>query len=446
MKRWFVRAALPVLLLASLALAACGAPAPQQQAPAAAEPAGLPPLDPSQQVTITFASYNLASAGIGAEGTQQLMDEFMQQNPNITVEGLGLPSTDILAKVQAEVVAGNPPDVAQLVFSDLDFTVTNLGVKPLEALVPPAELEQHFAGMHPRGLELGRLGGQTYGLAYTFSTPVLFYNADLFRAAGLDPDSPPKTWEQVQAYGQQISQLEGTYGVYLAALGRFDWMYQSLLLSNGGRVLSEDRTTLTFAEPAAVDAVRMWQGLVLSGAHPRLAPAEATDAFAGGSMGMYLQTSALQANLIKAAEGKFELRSTVMPAFGAQPTRPTNSGSALFILSSDPVKQRAAWEFMKFVTSERGYTIITSKIGYLPLRPAIVDDPAYLKDWVAAHPLIAPNLEQLDRLEPWVALPGPNYTQISDIMMKAVETAIFAEGDPEPTLREAQERAAALMP
>lgn len=204
MTKWIVRSVLPVLLLFSVALAACGTPPSQQQAPAAA-PAGIPPLDPDQKVTITFASYNLASAGIGAEGTQQLMDEFMQQNPSVTVQGLGLPSTDILAKVQAEVVAGNPPDVAQLVFSDLDFTVNNLGVQPLEVLVPPAELEQHFAGMHPRGLELGRYDGQTYGLAYTFSTPVLFYNADLFRAAGLDPDSPPRTWEQVKAYGQRIS-------------------------------------------------------------------------------------------------------------------------------------------------------------------------------------------------------------------------------------------------
>ncbi|MCR6673982.1 hypothetical protein [Devosia ginsengisoli] len=55
---------------------------------------------------------------------------------------------------------------------------------------------------------------------------------------------------------------------------------------------------------------------------------------------------------------------------------------------------------MKFLTSEHGYTIITSEIGYLPLRPAIVTDPDYLAGWVAEHPLVAPNLEQLDRLEP----------------------------------------------
>ncbi len=101
---------------------------------------------------------------------------------------------------------------------------------------------------------------------------------------------------------------------------------------------------------------------------------------------------------------------------------------------------------MKFLTSEYGYTIITSQIGYLPLRPAIVDDPKYLKDWIAEHPLVAPNLEQLDRLEPWDPMPGPNYRQIGKTMMDAVEMAIFGGADVEATLLDAQANAQALIP
>ena len=135
-----------------------------------------------------------------------------------------------------------------------------------------------------------------------------------------------------------------------------------------------------------------------------------------------------------------------MPAFAGKPVVPTNSGSGLFILAKDPLKQRAAWEFMKFVTSEHGYTIITSKIGYLPLRPGIVNDPQYLKPWVEQHPLVQPNLDQLQVLEPWVAFPGPNYRQEVDIMDKAVQQVVDNGAPAESTLRQAQDRVQQLMP
>ena len=171
-----------------------------------------------------------------------------------------------------------------------------------------------------------------------------------------------------------------------------------------------------------------------------------SDAFNAGNMGMYLQTSAVQSSLIAASEGNFELRAAAMPGFGDTPAVPVNSGSALFILASDPLKQRAAWDFMKFVTSKRGYTIITSKIGYLPLRPAIVDDPRYLQEWVSENPLVQPNLEQLDRLEPWVSMPGPNYQQIVTILMDALDEAVYGTGDPSAILSSARERASQLVP
>jgi multiple sugar transport system substrate-binding protein len=161
---------------------------------------------------------------------------------------------------------------------------------------------------------------------------------------------------------------------------------------------------------------------------------------------MYVETSALQNAILAASKDKFEVRDAKMPAFAGKPVVPTNSGSALFIFSTDPAKQRAAWEFVKFVTSERGYTIITSKIGYLPLRPAIVDDPQYLQGWVKDHPLVQPNLEQLKNLQPWVSFPGPNYRQVVKTMMDAVQQAIYGTDDAQKILSDAQTQAQAFMP
>ena len=150
--------------------------------------------------------------------------------------------------------------------------------------------------------------------------------------------------------------------------------------------------------------------------------------------------------MLAASQGKWTLRAAKMPAFGDKPTKPSNSGSALFIMAGTPEKQRAAWEFVKFVTSERGYTIITSKIGYLPLRPAIVTDPQYLQGWVKDHPLVQPNLDQLANLQGTVPFPGAQYQQIINLMMQAVETAVFSGGDPQAIMTQAQSQAQALMP
>ena len=151
------------------------------------------------------------------------------------------------------------------------------------------------------------------------------------------------------------------------------------MLSNGAHVMSEDRTRIMFGEPPAIEVYRDWQRLVQEGVHAKLSDAEGLDAFQAGKIGMYLQTSAVQGSLLKAASGKWQLRATGMPAFGNKPVVPTNSGSGLAILSNDPDKQRAAWELMTFLTSEHAFQIITAEIGYLPLRTGIVNDENYLK-------------------------------------------------------------------
>src|SRR6185369_12625705 len=104
------------------------------------------------------------------------------------------------------------PDVAQLGFSDLGFTVNQLGAKPLDDLVGPDALNQAFGGANPfapAAATLGRLDGKTYGVPFVLSTPVLYYNASLFTAAGLDPAKPPATWAEVAAAAAKIKAATG---------------------------------------------------------------------------------------------------------------------------------------------------------------------------------------------------------------------------------------------
>jgi multiple sugar transport system substrate-binding protein len=446
------RAAAGVALLSAL-VSACAAGGTTGSSTAASA-APIPGLGPDQKVTITFESYNLATAA-WKPVIEGLVSDFEKQYPNITVKAQPTQNAvngDYISSIKTEAAAGRAPDVAQVTFNGLDFAASALGARPLDTLVGKDAVQANFGGTHPfapTATTLGDLNGHTYLMPYVFSTPVLWINSTLFQKAGLDPSSPPKTWDEVRADALAIKQKAGKDGVYLdcTTKGSGDWCFQSLVDSNGGSVLSADRRTLAFDQPAAVGAVSMASDLYRAGASPNLSQAQAMSAFAAGNIGMMLETSALQGTFLAGAKAAgWTLAAAAEPGFGSAPAVPTNSGSGLAILSTDPAKQRAGWDLIKFLTSDHAYTEISSKIGYLPLRTSLVDDPAYLKPWADAHPLIKPNLDQLTRLKPWVSFPGNGYQQITDLMMSAAEGAIYNGKDPATAMADARKQASALLP
>ncbi|MES2484257.1 MAG: extracellular solute-binding protein, partial [Pseudomonadota bacterium] len=118
------------------------------------------PAQGNNKVTISFYNYNLASAGLGAEATKKLIQDFMAAHPNITVEGVAVPSQEMTTRIQADLAAGRTPDLGQLVFNDLDYIVRNFGVKALQDIVPAAEWKAHAEGMVPAGLQLAAFNGK----------------------------------------------------------------------------------------------------------------------------------------------------------------------------------------------------------------------------------------------------------------------------------------------
>lgn len=446
------------LVTSALLLTACGGLGNTSASTSTAGSTSIPELAPDQPVSIVFESYNYGLAGAWTDTFDTLIGEFEKQHPNITVTAQKPqgnspnPATDTVSSIQSQMVAGSPPDVAQLGFSDLDFTIHQLGAKSLDDLVGKDEVQRNFDGArHPyadTARTLADWDGATYGVPFVFSTPVFYYNATLFEQAGLDPASPPTTWDEVAAAASAIASKTGKGGVYLDCLTKSakDWCFQSLVRSNGGRAISQDRSTLEFDAQPAVDATTMARGLVDSGATPKLSQQQGYEAFGRGDMGMILESSALQGTFIKGAKDKWDLRATTMPSFGSKPVVPTNSGASLFTFASDPAKQRASWELIKFLASEESYTAISKGIGYLPLRTGLIDDPDSLKDWAASNPLIEPNLTQLATMEPWVSMPGNDYLQIRDGMMDAVESSVYQGADPATALTAAREQAATLLP
>ncbi|MBK0421741.1 ABC transporter substrate-binding protein [Leucobacter sp. CSA2] len=415
----------------------------------------VPELKPDQKVEIVFESYNLTQAGVWTDTINQLITEFEAEHPNITVkgqptQGAAAAAGNYVGSIQTQLLAGNPPDVGQITFDALEYAATQLGAKPISDLVPPEELQEAFDGAHPmheRARVLGDWDGKTYGMPYVFSTPVLFYNADALRAAGIQGEPVLKTWDDVEKVAKQITAKTGKPSIDITCTVKGgNWCMQGVFKSNGAEVLSDDRKTIGFGSAEAVSTVERFARMKDAGVIRNVDTHGQMEGLPKGDVQMILTTSAMQGLFMQGAKaGGWKLAAAPMPQFPGKEAVPTNSGSALFILSDDPAKQRASWEFIRFMTSDRAYELISSKIGYLPLRTGLTKEGGALYDWVEANPLVKVNIAQLDRLQPWVSFPGNSYVQVDDLLSTAIEEVVYFGKPAEPTMQEAAKRAQELI-
>lgn len=443
-----IRAPLPAARLGGLALALAALLLATVNLPATAL-AMAPPA--GQTIDLTLDSY--LATGSAPQGTtlNAMVGAFEKLHPNIkvTLEQEAVTSAaGITTQIQKEEVSGQTPDVAQVTFDGLKFAVSSLGAQQLDKVEGKAALQKAFGGDHPFGKPATRLGvegGHTYAIPWTLSTPVLFYNPGLLQAAGVS--APPKTWAEMLTDATQIKQKTGADGmgngcIGASALGS-DWCLQAILRSDGGQIIQGNQ--VRFGDARSVDALKVMQSLAASGGMVDLTDQQAIAEFAAGKLGFYLQTSALQGALLTAIGTKFQLADAPLPGFGSRQSTPTNSGSGLAMLTTDKAKQKAAWELITYLTGDQSETTIAENIGYPPLRPTLIDDPKYLKSWSHASTLLPVNLEQLTRIVPWEAFPGPNFAQIETLFQNSASKVVFQNANPQQTMRQAQSQAQALV-
>ena len=443
-----------LLTVGGLTLSACsgGATASSDDQASATTATAAADFDPDKQYEIVFESYNLGNA-TWEPTILGLIEEFEQQYPNVDVipQALGADSTaagGTAGSVQRQVLANNPPDVVQMTFDTLDFAVENLSAQPLDVLYGRDAVDSHFeAGipMHESVRDFGVLGDHIYGVPYVLSTPMFFYNATGLAEAGIDaPDLT--TWDSVAEVARAVTEKTGKPSLSVSCLDPVgEWCLQSMIRSNGGRVLSEDRSTVGFGSDETVEVIAQMQGLYEDGVLENADFTTQSESFAAGEVLMHVNSASMQASFEQGAEGGgWTLEAAGIPAFDGSPVVPTSSGSALMVFSQDADKQAAAFELLKFMTSETAYENI-APLGYLPLRTGLIEEGNTLSEWAASNRLLAPNLEQLESIEPWVAYPGESYVQIGSLLMDAVNESVYQGADPREALSVAASRAQDLV-
>jgi multiple sugar transport system substrate-binding protein len=394
-------------------------------------------------IELTFLGYSVGTPDLGGQAMQGLIDEFQAQNPGITVRTQPVAVADVLTTLKADTAAGSPPDVAQIGWSKMAEAYADLPVAPVQELAGD-EWAAHVGGptpIAPSLLSAVEDEGVVKAMPFTMSVPTLYYNADLFRAAGLDPETPPTSMAEIADAAQAIAR-SGAAGTYIAAadVGKSDYLTQSLINTAGGSLVGPGGE-VTVDGPAAVNALTQVQALTTSGAQPAISTADAISLFGSGRLGMLLASTGALASFEKASTGKFELRTAAFPTIDGHAPAPTYSGAGLAVLGDDEARQQAAWTFVKFMSSPEAYTTYAKQIGYLPLRPALADDPAYLKDYFAQNPRLLPALGQLDTVRPYQVFPGGQANRAVVVLQdEAVEPIVLRGADPAATLTAAADK------
>ena len=397
-------------------------------------------LDPQNPVTVEFYSYSYASPSFGT-GFQTMMDNFnngVGKEKGVILEFV---ADDNGNKAATDIKARQQVDIVQYSFQAIDGAIDNMGISAFEDVFPAEEMAAHFEGIPENCLNLGRIDGKMYGLAFTFSTPILYVNGSLMEKAGLDPTQAPKDWDELYDWCVQVKEKTGKYGLALSPVNSTGWVTDSILYSNGATVLNEDRSAVEFASEEGVKAFETWKKFYMDGVAVGGTDREAMQAFAAGEAAMHIQSTSVYTSFVGASGAAgWKLYGYPMPGFDGKKSVPTNSGSAIVVRPDSEKKAQAIWEVIKYVTGDEGYTTITSEIGYLPLRPYLAEDEKYLKGFVEANPIIKANIERLDAIQPSSIWPGKHAAELQTLYADMAVKALTTDADVETTMREYQDQ------
>lgn len=393
----------------------------------------------AEPVKIVYYHTNQEEFGLPAIRDQ--IAAFQELHPNITVsERFNDSYQAALQRTQADIAAGNPPDVVQIGHFLLPFATENFPHVSVADIGATVGDEAYFDDFLPSVLGLGTHDGKLEGMPYSISSAIVFFNLDLLREAGVE--QPPATWEQVLAAAQAVKDKMGVSGTCTPADDE-TWLLQAYMNGNGGQLLSEDGTQAGFNSPESIEALQLWGDMVQDGLAVNAGWDGCRTGFLTGDIAMKLDSTGNIASTNKAAT--FDVITARFPQFEDKPRGLPAGGNSLWIFSEDLAKQEAAWEFIKFLTGPVGDTMWVKGTGYLPVRKGLLEDERYLKTFFAENPLYEVAVDQLEDIVPWITFPGPDGLQAEKVLVDARDRVLTGQQDAQTALAEAQQEVDELI-
>jgi multiple sugar transport system substrate-binding protein len=331
-----------------------------------------------------------------AHPVDQLIDAFNAQSTDVKVVGRADSGSyyENLQKLQAELAAGSPPALCATPWNSINWADEGLGIVNLED-VAGDEVAEVFSALREQVVPLVQVDGKTKGVPFAFSCPVIYYNNDILKDAGVDPTTMFSTWESFGTEAGKVQEALGGNPVF-GFLGDMQWTAQSIIQCNGGFVMN-DALEPVMNSPEAIAAMATIADLDSKGLYDSSTADERRASFLGQSTGAWIGSIASLGGLRNNAT--FDLQTSTFPTFGETPRNMSSGGSFIGMYAREEEQQKAAWEFLKFALSEEGYAI-WMQTGYLN---ATTYDLPILDGQEAAYTQLE---EGLTRETPWPGARG----------------------------------------
>ena len=376
---------------------------------------------------------------------ENVAEAFTRQNPGIRI-AYRAPEQDYEAIMQRnlrDAVTRQLPDVA---FHGLNRQRTLLERDIPVDLAPLMRQDPAIAaqGYSETLLSLGQVGGKQTGIGFALSTPILYYNVDLMRRAGGNPEAPPASWDEVIALARAI-QGETTTGMFFDWTITGNWSWQGLVFSHGGAMLNADETRVAFAEEPGRRAMRTLRRMVDEGRMPDIRPATLFSDFFAGRMGIAMQSTAQLGRFNREIGGRFPLLTGRYPLPGPNARIPAG-GNVGMIFTRDAQKQDAAWKFIKFATGPEGATMMVNHTGYMPATVIPAQREEMLGRFYRENPNHMTTFRQADSITGWYAFPGQNALRITDTINDHLQAVVAKRAEADATLERMAADVQALLP
>ncbi len=375
-----------------------------------------------------------------------LIADFQKEYPNIRVraEYVG----DALAqKLQASIAAGNPPDISWMTSgAHAEFARSGAIYNLSEFIDGPNglsdEVMNDFFPIMKTYMEYN-FDGNWWALPVNATSMALIYNADMVRAAGLDPENlQVETWED---FGRLTAQLtnarEGVFGFHVPVFtggmaSYFDWFFRPFIWNAGGKYVTDDLQQVAYDSPEAKEAVQFFYDLIYKYEGGTISPAN--QAFDMGKVAITLDGpwAIPQFNNLR-----FEWGAMLYPE-GPSGERYHPSAGEPVVIFKDAKHPDEAWEFLKFWIRPDNMAKWSITSGYLPTRQSVMDDPAY-KQVIENTPGLQVFVEALNYGAP--SETTPSYNRIVDGYAAAVELILNQKADLDQAIDAAAAEANAVI-
>ncbi len=382
------------------------------------------------------------------ETIQALTDEWAALNPQHTVKAVYAGNyEETTTKALTAANAGQAPQVVVLLSIDLFTLIEEDVILPISDIATSAEDQAWIDGFYDGFMKDAEFEGKTYAIPFQRSTPVFYYNKDAFRAAGLDPEAPPATWDEMIEMGKVLTQRDSNgnvtqWGTRIPTLGLGGaWLFGGLVVSKGDVLTTETGTEARINTPAALASLEFLLELSEEGvmAPGGISWGDTPKAFLEGqTASMWTSTG----NLAFVEENAtFDWGVGFLPG-GDGPGAPIGGGNFYVFSDTTDEEREAALDFIKFMTSPENAATWSMATGYVAPRPDVWETPQ-MKEYAARLPQALVALDQLEYAEREFAT--FQRAKVTQYLVDAIESVVTGNADPAEALARAQEGADSVL-